>query len=64
MGTRPAYSVLNLQQVDRETTPAAEAGFGRIANISADLARYLQPGTSAYGAAKGAIEVLTRYLAK
>ena len=28
------------------------------------LARFCLPGTSAYGAAKGAIEVLTRYLAK
>jgi NADP-dependent 3-hydroxy acid dehydrogenase YdfG len=36
---------------------------GRIVNISSGLARFSMPGTSAYGAAKGAIEVLTRYLA-
>jgi NAD(P)-dependent dehydrogenase (short-subunit alcohol dehydrogenase family) len=37
---------------------------GRIVNISSGLARFSQPGLSAYGAAKGAIEVFTRYLAK
>lgn len=37
---------------------------GRIVNISSGLVRFSIPGTSAYGAAKGAIEVFTRYLAK
>ncbi|MGC2150943.1 MAG: SDR family oxidoreductase [Terriglobales bacterium] len=37
---------------------------GRIVNISSGLARVSLPGSSVYGAAKGAIEVLTRYLAK
>ncbi len=37
---------------------------GRIINISSGLARFSFPGSSAYGATKGAIEVLTRYLAK
>jgi NAD(P)-dependent dehydrogenase (short-subunit alcohol dehydrogenase family) len=37
---------------------------GRIVNISSGLARFTVPGISAYAAAKGAIEVLTRYLAK
>jgi len=37
---------------------------GRIVNISSGLARVALPGSSAYGAAKGAVEVLTRYLAK
>lgn len=37
---------------------------GRIVNLSSGLARFVLPGTSVYGAAKGAIEVLTRYLAK
>ncbi len=37
---------------------------GRIINISSGLARVTIPGTSVYGAAKGAVEVLTRYLAK
>jgi NAD(P)-dependent dehydrogenase (short-subunit alcohol dehydrogenase family) len=37
---------------------------GRIVNISSGLTRVSVPGSSAYAAAKGAIEVLTRYLAK
>jgi NAD(P)-dependent dehydrogenase (short-subunit alcohol dehydrogenase family) len=37
---------------------------GRIVNVSSGLARFALPGSSAYGATKGAIEVLTRYLAK
>jgi NAD(P)-dependent dehydrogenase (short-subunit alcohol dehydrogenase family) len=37
---------------------------GRILNISTGLARFSLPGYSAYAAMKGAIEVLTRYLAK
>jgi NAD(P)-dependent dehydrogenase (short-subunit alcohol dehydrogenase family) len=37
---------------------------GRIVNISSGLARFALPGSSAYGAIKGAVEVLTRYLAK
>ena len=37
---------------------------GRIINISSGLARISLPGSSAYGAMKGAVEVLTRYLAK
>lgn len=37
---------------------------GRIVNLSSGLARVALPGSSAYGAAKGAVEVLTRYLAK
>lgn len=37
---------------------------GRIINISSGLARFSSPGSSAYGSMKGAIEVLTRYLAK
>ncbi|WP_420799384.1 SDR family NAD(P)-dependent oxidoreductase [Ktedonospora formicarum] len=36
---------------------------GRIINISSGLARFSFPGNSAYGAVKGAIEVLTRYMA-
>jgi NAD(P)-dependent dehydrogenase (short-subunit alcohol dehydrogenase family) len=37
---------------------------GRIVNISSGLARFSLPGMSAYASMKGAIEVLTRYLAK
>lgn len=36
---------------------------GRIINISSGLARVSFPGTSVYGPMKGAVEVLTRYLA-
>jgi NAD(P)-dependent dehydrogenase (short-subunit alcohol dehydrogenase family) len=37
---------------------------GRILNLSSGLARFTLPGYSAYAAMKGAVEVLTRYLAK
>jgi NAD(P)-dependent dehydrogenase (short-subunit alcohol dehydrogenase family) len=37
---------------------------GRIVNVSSGLARFALPGYAAYGAMKGAVEVLTRYLAK
>ena len=37
---------------------------GRIVNTSSGLARFTGPGYSAYGAMKGAVEVLTRYWAQ
>lgn len=37
---------------------------GRIVNFSTGLTRITWPGFAAYAAAKGAVEVLTRYLAK
>ncbi|GHE32981.1 SDR family NAD(P)-dependent oxidoreductase [Sphingobacterium griseoflavum] len=37
---------------------------GRIINISSGLARFSFPGSSGYASMKGAVEVLTRYLAK
>ena len=37
---------------------------GRIVNISSGLTRFALPGYSAYAAMKGAVEVLSRYLAK
>jgi len=37
---------------------------GRIINVSSGLARFSLPGYAAYGAMKGAVEVLTRYLAR
>jgi NAD(P)-dependent dehydrogenase (short-subunit alcohol dehydrogenase family) len=37
---------------------------GRILNVSTGLARFTVPGYSAYASVKGAVEVLTRYLAK
>jgi NAD(P)-dependent dehydrogenase (short-subunit alcohol dehydrogenase family) len=37
---------------------------GRIVNVSSGLTRFTLPGQAAYASMKGAIEVLTRYLAK
>jgi len=37
---------------------------GRIINISSGLARFSMPGASAYASMKGAIETLSRYMAK
>ena len=37
---------------------------GRIINLSTGLARFSLPGYSAYGAVKGAVETLTKYMAK
>jgi len=37
---------------------------GRIVNLSTGLTRFYYPGYAAYAAAKGAVEVLTGYLAK
>jgi len=47
----------------QELLPLLHDG-GRIINISSGLARFSFPGSSAYAAMKGAVEVLTRYLAK
>ncbi|WP_108659742.1 SDR family NAD(P)-dependent oxidoreductase [Acuticoccus kandeliae] len=43
--------------------PVIEDG-GRIVNLSSGLARFAMPGYAAYGSLKGAVEVLTRYMAK
>ncbi len=43
--------------------PLIEDG-GRILNVSSGLARFTMPGSSAYAAMKGGVEVLTRYMAK
>lgn len=37
---------------------------GRIVNLSSGLARFSFPGSASYASMKGAVEVLTRYLAK
>ena len=37
---------------------------GRIINLSSGLTRIIFPGSAAYGSMKGAIEVLTKYMAK
>jgi NAD(P)-dependent dehydrogenase (short-subunit alcohol dehydrogenase family) len=47
----------------QKLVPAIAEG-GRIVNLSSGLARFSLPGNSAYASTKGAIEVLTRYLAK
>jgi len=43
--------------------PLIEDG-GRIVNISSGLARFSLPGASAYGTMKGAVEAMTRYMAR
>jgi NAD(P)-dependent dehydrogenase (short-subunit alcohol dehydrogenase family) len=40
------------------------ADHGRIINVSSGLTRFALPGFAAYASMKGAIEVLTRYMAK
>lgn len=47
----------------QQLLPMIEDG-GRILNVSTGLARFTLPGHSAYASMKGAVEVLTRYLAK
>lgn len=47
----------------QKLVPLMENG-GRIVNISSGLARFVGSDTPVYGATKGAVEVLTRYLAK
>ena len=37
---------------------------GQVLNVSSGLARFVGPGSSAYAAAKGAVEVLSRYQAQ
>lgn len=37
---------------------------GAIVNVSSGLTRIIYPGSSVYGSVKGAVEILTRYLAK
>lgn len=43
--------------------PLIENG-GHIVNISSGLTRFSMPGSAAYAMAKGAVEVMTRYMAK
>ncbi len=43
--------------------PMIEDGAG-IVNVSTGLARFSLPGNAAYGSMKGAVEVLTRYMAR
>src|SRR5690606_7367311 len=47
----------------QQLLPLIEDG-GKILNVSSGLARFTLPGHAAYAAMKGAVEVLTRYMAK
>lgn len=47
----------------QQLLPAIKKG-GHILNISSGLARFSLPGSGAYAMAKGAVEVMTRYMAK
>ncbi|EKU98519.1 dehydrogenase of unknown specificity [Leptolyngbya sp. PCC 7375] len=47
----------------QQLLPLIEDG-GRIVNLSSGLARFSLPGYAAYGTMKGAVEVLTRYMAQ
>ncbi|TCD11120.1 SDR family oxidoreductase [Pedobacter frigidisoli] len=49
--------------ITQKALPILNDGAG-IVNISSGLARFSLPGASAYGALKGAMEVLTKYQAK
>ena len=61
----PAYNVhfKGVFLLTQKLLPLINDG-GRIVNISSGLARITLPESSAYASMKGAIEVLTRYLAK
>lgn len=48
--------------LSQKLVPLIKSG-GRIVNLSSGLARFSLPGFSAYGAMKGGIETLTRYMA-
>ena len=60
---RLAVNVVGAKVATDTVLPLLKDG-GRIVNISSGLARFTNPGSSAYGSMKGAVEVLTRYLAK
>jgi len=47
----------------QKTLPFMNDG-GAIINISSGLTRIIYPGSSVYGSLKGAVEILTRYMAK
>lgn len=47
----------------QELLPLIEAG-GHIVNVSSGLTRFSLPGSAPYAMAKGAVEVMTRYMAK
>ena len=77
VGINAPFAVMTEEQFDRLIDINLKASFfltqrllpmiadgGRVLNVSSGLARFTNPGYSAYAATKGAIEVLTRYMAK
>ena len=77
MGINAIFAETTEEQFDRLTNVHLKGVFfltqrllpliadgGRILNVSSGLVRFSLPGYAAYGSIKGAIEVLTRYLAK
>lgn len=77
VGARAAFAKTTEEQLDRLFAIHVKAPYlvtqallpdladgGKILNVSSGLARFALPGYSAYGAMKGAIEVVTRYQAK
>ncbi|MEA4857682.1 MAG: SDR family oxidoreductase [Solidesulfovibrio sp.] len=76
-GVHAAFEATTEDQFDRMVAVHCKAAFfltqallpmirdgGRVVNVSSGLTRFSYPGYAAYAAAKGAMEVLTRYLAK
>jgi NAD(P)-dependent dehydrogenase (short-subunit alcohol dehydrogenase family) len=53
----------NVYFLTQQTVPMINEG-GRIINISTGTTRFSNPGYSVYASMKGAVEVLTKYLAK
>ena len=77
VGINAPFAVMTEEQFDRLIDINLKASFfltqrllpmiadgGRVLNVSSGLARFTNPGYSAYAATKGGIEVLTRYMAK
>ncbi len=77
MGINASFAETSEQQFDEQVATNLKAPFfltqkllplivdgGRILNLSSGLARFTLPGYAAYASTKGAIEVLTRYMAK
>ncbi|WP_417320265.1 SDR family NAD(P)-dependent oxidoreductase [Emcibacter sp.] len=77
IGINAPFMEMSEEQFDQLTNIHLKAAFflsqklvplmkdgGRIINISSGLVRFALPGYAAYGALKGAVDVLTRYMAK
>lgn len=77
MGLRAPFAETTVEQFDQLVNVHFKGPFfltqallpliadgGRILNVSSGLARFSLPGSGAYAAVKGAMEVLTRYQAR